>query len=299
MILVLAAICCFAALVVLVLAVTSPSTSRAEVSASLAYIRQSGRGSGLTTPTDAAFSSRVVAPALDRLRRLAVALSPAGTAAKFTRKLDLAGNPRGWTADRVLAYKGLGLVLAGAATLVLAPGALGFVYAALAAAAGFFAPDVWLYNTAIKRQDEIRKSLPDALDLLTVCVEAGLGFDAALSQVARNTRGPLAGEFYRVLQEIQIGKSRSESFSALSQRTTVAELHAFVSGLVQADALGIPIANVLREQAKEMRVKRHQRAEESAQKVALKIVFPMMLFIMPALFIVIMGPGAITYMQNF
>ena len=130
------------------------------------------------------------------------------------------------------------------------------------------------------------------MDLLTISVEAGLGFDAALSQVAKNTEGPLAGEFFRVLQEMQIGKTRAEAFRALAERTTVPELRAFVSSLVQADQFGIPIAKVLREQSKELRVKRRQVAEEKAQKVPVKIMVPLVLFIFPVIFIVILGPAA-------
>ena len=129
--------------------------------------------------------------------------------------------------------------------------------------------------------------------MLTVCVEAGLGFDAAILQVARSVEGPIAGEFARLLSEIQIGKSRAEAFAALGERSSVPEIKTFVSALVQADRLGLPIAVVLREQTKEMRIARRQRAEEKAQKVTVKILFPLLLCIFPALFIVIIGPGVI------
>jgi tight adherence protein C len=161
------------------------------------------------------------------------------------------------------------------------------------AAAGFFIPDLLVYNAGVKRQQLIRKALPDALDLLTVCVEAGLGFDAAVAQVARNTKGPVAEEFARVLQEMQFGMSRVQALRAMVNRATAPDLRTFVSALVQAAELGIPIADVLREQAREMRTKRRQRAEEQAQKVPVKILVPLILFIMPALFIVILGPGVI------
>jgi tight adherence protein C len=173
------------------------------------------------------------------------------------------------------------------------------MFGLLGALAGFFVPDVLVYNTGIKRQERIQKSLPDALDMLTVSVEAGLGFDAALAQVARNTEGPIAGEFLRVLQEMQIGKSRTEALRGLGERTTVMDMRTFTSSIVQADTLGIPIANVLREQAKEMRLKRHQRAEEQAQKVTVKIMFPVVLFILPALFVIVIGPGAISIVHLF
>ena len=160
-------------------------------------------------------------------------------------------------------------------------------------------PDLLLYNAGLKRQQALQRSTPDALDMLTVCVEAGLGFDAALSHVARNTRGPITGEFARILQEMQIGKSRTEAFQALAERTTVPELHTLVSALVQADNLGIPVANVLRSQSHEMRVKRRQRAEEQAQKIPVKILFPLIFCVFPALFVVILGPAGIQIASTF
>jgi tight adherence protein C len=212
------------------------------------------------------------------------------------RRLDLAGNPRGWTVERILATKAGGLC-AGVAfgILMLTTGRVlvGLLWLAGAAMAGFWLPDVLLYNSGLKRQEALRRSTPDALDMLTVCVEAGLGFDAGLAQVARNTDGPIAGEFARLLREMQIGKTRIVAFQDLAARTTVPELQIFVSALVQSDKLGIPLAGVLREQSAEMRLKRRQRAEEMAQKVPVKILFPLLLCIFPALFVVLIGPGAI------
>jgi tight adherence protein C len=230
------------------------------------------------------------------LRGLALRLSSTGISAKLQRRLDLAGNPRNWTPDRILAVKGLGLVLLGAIGVLLGlhRPALLILFAIVGAGIGFFLPDVLLYNAGLKRQTVIQSALPDAMDMLTVCVEAGLGFDAALAQVARNTAGPLAAELARALQEMQIGKSRTEALRAMADRTTVPELRAFVAALVQAGELGISIARVLREQASEMRMRRGQRAEEKAQKVPVKILFPLVLCLFPALFVIIIGPGAIT-----
>jgi tight adherence protein C len=235
------------------------------------------------------------------LRVLAVRLSPAGIATTLQRRLDLAGNPSRWTPDRILAAKGLGLFILGGLGGLYGLRTIGLLIAgaAVAATAGFFLPDILLYNAGVKRQEKIQKALPDALDLLTVCVEAGLGFDAALAQVARNTTGPLAAEFSRVLQEMQIGKSRSQALRAMTDRTTVPELRSFVSALVQAGELGITIAGVLREQAKEMRLRRRQRAEEKAQKVPVKILFPLVFCLFPSLFIVIIGPGGISIAHMF
>ena len=145
----------------------------------------------------------------------------------------------------------------------------------------------------------MRRTLPDTLDTLTVSVEAGLGFDAALAQVTRYGRGPLAGEFARVLQEMQIGRSRVDALRALAQRTNVTELKSFCAIVVQATELGVPIANVMREQSREMRIRRRQHAEELAQKIPVKILFPLIFCLFPALFIVVLGPGMIRILDTF
>jgi tight adherence protein C len=142
------------------------------------------------------------------------------------------------------------------------------------------------------------RSLSDAIDLLTISVESGLAFDAGLAQVARNTDGPLAAEFFRVLQEMQIGTGRLDAMRGMAERTNVPELKTLVGAMIQADAFGIPIANVLRVQSKEIRLKRSQRAEAAAQKVPVTILFPLIFCILPTLFIVILGPVAITLMQS-
>ena len=243
---------------------------------------------------------RLGLPLLNSMKAISYRLSPTGTADKMTRRLDLAGNPAGWTAERVMGGKGVALVVGALLGLLFGGLALkGMLFAGAGAALLFFLPDLLLMNMGMKRQDELRRGLADALDMLTVCVEAGQGFDAALMQVARSVDGPIAGEFARVLSEIQIGKSRGEAFSSLAARTTVPEAKNFVSALVQADRLGLPIANVLREQSNQMRLVRRQLAEEKAQKVPVKILFPMLLCIFPALFIVIIGPGAIRMMDAF
>jgi len=278
------------AIALLVVAVVPARSRERGVAHALATIDQSySQGSSAAADPDG-----LVLPGW--LRGLALRLSPSGTAGKLQRRLDLAGNPGRWTPDRILAVKGLGLIalaMLGALYGLHSP-ALLILCAAIGGAVGFFLPDVLLYNAGQKRQAKLQVALPDALDMLTVCVEAGLGFDAALAQVARNTHGPLAAEFARALQEMQIGKSRSQALRALADRTTVPEVRAFVSALVQAGDLGIPVARVLREQAKEMRVRRRQRAEGKAQQVPVKITFPLILCIFPALLVVVLGPGVIT-----
>ncbi len=280
------------AIAVTVIAVSSSRSSRRGLPVALAAIEQRYGRHGAP---GAESGSDLFGALPGWLRSLAGRLSPSSSSGSLQRRLDLAGNPARWTPDRILAVKGLGLVVLG-----MVGGLYGLhnlllliLYAGVAGAIGFFLPDVLLYNAGVKRQARIQVALPDALDMLTVCVEAGLGFDAALAQVARNTNGPLAAECARALQEMQIGKSRADALRAMVDRTNVHDLRAFVSALVQAGELGIAIAAVLREQAKEMRVKRRQLAEEKAQKVPVKILFPLVFCLFPGLFVVIIGPGII------
>jgi tight adherence protein C len=258
----------------------------------------------LLNDLDRPFKERVVKPGLARLIKTGRLLTPGSQLLRIRRRLEEAGSPDNWDVDRVLAYKVLG-VGAGAAVGFVGPLALGAqpiqaaTICAAAAVLGYFTPNMVVYQLAYNRAERLRRELPDALDLLTITVEAGLAFDAALAQVARNTTGPLASEFFRVLQEMQIGLGRAEALKALGERTNVAELRQFVTAMVQADAFGIPIAHVLRVQAKEMRVRRTQLAEERAQKVPVKILFPLIFGILPALIIVVLGPAAIDIFHNF
>lgn len=240
-------------------------------------------------------------PLMQRLRRLGLRLSPSGYADWLRRRLDLAGNPVSWPADRVLAFKGIGLV-AGLLLGALVGLGHGLILALLAvggAALGFFLPDALVYNIGDHRQSELLKGLPDALDMMTVCVEAGLGFDAALSRVALTLEGPIAVECSRVIQEMQFGMSRTQALRAMADRTSVAEIRSFVSAVVQSSELGISIGVVLREQAREMRIRRRQRAEEKAQKLQVKIVVPLVLCLLPALFIIVIGPGILNIVHAF
>ena len=285
------------AIAMLVVTVFPARSAQRGVGVALAAIEQrySRRGPGAERASDP------LAALPGWSRGLALRLSPSGIASTLQRRLDLAGNPGRWTPDRILAVKGLGmLVLALLGTLYgLHNFGLLILGAALGGTMGFFLPDVLLYNAAKKRQARIQATLPDALDMLTICVEAGLGFDAALGRVARNTKGPLAAEFARALQEIQIGKTRSAALRGVVDRTTVPELRAFVSAIVQASELGIAVARVLREQAKEMRLRRRQRAEEKAQKVPVKLMVPLIFCLLPALFVSAIGAGVITIAHTF
>ncbi|HET7474533.1 MAG TPA: type II secretion system F family protein [Dermatophilaceae bacterium] len=243
---------------------------------------------------DSAAADRLVKPVFAATHRLARSLVPSGEAQRIGHRLDVAGNPALWTVERILAVKGAGMLVAGLLGLVFAGlSPKGMLFVAAGAALGFYAPDIALVNAGQKRQEELRRGFAEALDMLTVCVEAGQGFDGALRQVAQSVTGPVGGEFSRVLQEIQIGKPRGEAFQSLSTRTSVGEVKTFVSALIQADRLGLPLGQVLREQAQQMRLVRRQRAEEKAQKVTVKILFPLLFCIFPTLMIVVMGPGII------
>jgi tight adherence protein C len=237
------------------------------------------------------------------MTKLGRAATSGRSLARLRRWLDYAGNPPYWTVDRVFEIKGLSLIVAGSvgvvAGLALGGGIGGLIGGVIAAAVGFYVPDVVVYDLGDRRQEKIRLTLPDILDTLTVSVEAGLGFDAALSQISRYARGPLGGEIARVLQEMQIGRSRVDALRALGKRTNVVELRSFCAIVVQATELGVPIANVLREQSREMRIRRRQHAEELAQKVPIKILFPLIFCLFPALFIVVLGPGLINILGIF
>lgn len=217
---------------------------------------------------------------------------------EIEQQIGYAGNPPMWNVENVLAMKVFsvlgGVVIGG--VLALQGSSNGLLAGAAVALIGYELPDLALRNLASGRQKTIQKTLPDTLDLLTVTVEAGLAFDAAVSQVTANTSGPLAGELQRYLQEKQIGLSSREALESLSRRTSVEELKSFTTALLQADKIGISIGPVLRELTSEMRIKRRQRAQEKAQQVPVKILVPLILFIFPVFMIVILGPAAISAM---
>lgn len=250
------------------------------------------------------FQDRVLGPLVDRTVGVGKKLTPADHNQRIRQKLEIAGNPPGWTVDRVTSLKFVGFVAMLVISLIIAT-LFGFglglmlVFCIGAAVIGYMGPNLYLYQKGYDRTNAMQRAIPDALDLLTISVESGLGFDAALAQVARNTDGPLAQEFARVLQEMQIGMGRGAALRALGDRTNVDEIKGFVSAMVQADALGIPIAQVLRVQSREIRTKRRQRAEEKAQKVAVKILVPLIFCILPCLFIAVLGPAGISMVEAF
>ncbi len=304
MLLLLGMVLVAAALLLVTLATASRSDSQSGVVKSLAVLEaMSTAPAELTAELDRPFADRVLEPLQARALHLGRRLSGAETANTLRRKLELAGNPAGWTVDRVLALKVIGAVVGGLLGLLVflatgwAPTTKIVVVLGLVVA-GYFAPNLYLYQTSYDRQERIQKELADAVDLLTISVESGLAFDSALQQVSVNTEGPLAEEFARVLREMQIGQGRSVALRALADRTNQPDLRSLVSALVQADAFGIPIAQVLRIQSSEMRTKRRQRAEEKAQQVPVKITVPLIFCILPCLFIAVMGPAALSVMEN-
>jgi tight adherence protein C len=292
----------FVAIAMVSMAISKPQP--VGVNRSIAVLEaMSSAPSELTVELNRPFAERVLQPLQTRALKVGKRLTGADSAERIRRKLDLAGNPRALTVDRIIAGKVIGAVI-GPVAAITVTAVLGtsltmrIVIVAAGLAVGYLAPNLYLYQVAHDRSARMQRELPDAIDLMTICVESGLGFDAAVQQVAKNTEGPLADEFARVLREMQIGQSRSDSLRALSDRTNVPEVKTFVGAMVQADAFGIPIAQVLRVQSSEIRVKRRQRAEEKAQQVPVKITIPLIFCILPCLFVAVMGPAAISVMDN-
>jgi tight adherence protein C len=253
---------------------------------------------------DQNFGSRVLIPIVSKAGLFARRVTPVDARDRIDKKLLLAGSPAGWDAERVLAFKIIGAVGGFILSLVLfqlislSP-FIQIVATALLTFVGFIAPDSVLNSRVEDRKKEILRTLSDTLDLLTISVEAGLSLNAAIAMVVRNVPGVLSAEFARMLQEIQLGVPRSDAFRHLSERTDVEELNAFALAMVQADVFGVSIASVLRTQAAQLRIKRRQAIEAKAAQTPVKIVFPLILCVLPALFVVIVGPGAIQIVKSF
>ena len=228
-------------------------------------------------------------------------VTPDGEAKRARRLLEIAGYPRNLTLSKILSAK---LVLAGVAALlglVLLTddaGLLTWLLVPAAVLAAYRVPEAILWGRGQERQKTIMHELPDVLDQMTIAVAAGLGFEAALARAAANGRGPLADELSRTLHDVAVGRPRREAYNALVNRTDVVDLKRFVAAVNQADAYGIAIADVLKGQAQEMRVKRRQRAEEQAMKVPVKVNFPLMLCFLPALLLTVVGPAVLGLMSS-
>lgn len=248
-------------------------------------------------------TDRIFVPMLRGVGNFVTRLAPQSTLERTAQQLRLAGSPRNMSAAEFWAIRG-------AATLVLA--ALAFImmlrtdtetsrrilYTILFAGVGFMLPQLWLRSVIDRRKTEIIKKLPDALDLMTICVDAGLTFDGAMDKVYQKWTDPLSLEFGRVIYEMQLGKSRRQALRDMVERIDVADVTSFVASVLQADQLGVSIGKVLRIQSEQMRVRRRQRAEEKAQQAPIKMLFPMVFLIFPAMFIVLLGPAGFQIIRS-
>jgi tight adherence protein C len=242
------------------------------------------------------FRERVIQPMVTKVLGFFARLTPARNVEDMRHKLELAGRPGGWTVTQLAGMKVLAALLAGALGLLLTmfgdlPLANRLLLIAAIAGLGYYLPNFWLNWRTGRRKHDLLRALPDGLDMLNVCVGAGLGFDAALSRVGEIWHTPLADEFNRVVAETRLGKPRRQALLDFASRTEVLEIENFVATIVQADQLGVSIAKVLRSQAEQMRIVRRQRAEELARQATIKLLFPMVFLIFPALLAVLLGPA--------
>ena len=236
------------------------------------------------------------------IEKIGYRLTPAAYVLKLDHLLSLAGRPANLPLGRLLAAKpalGLTGVLLGLFLSSIGTTPLLKLVGIFVALLGYFIPDLMLYSKGQERQKAMQLELANTLDQMLISVEAGLGFEGAMARAGENGKGPLAEELVRTLQDMQVGLSRRESYLALAERTNIPELRSFVQAVVQADTYGIAISRVLRVQAKVMRVKRRQRAEEKAMKLPVMILFPLLFFIFPVLFIAILGPAVINTIETF
>jgi tight adherence protein C len=249
------------------------------------------------------FSRRILVPMINASAGFASRFTPQRTMEATRHKLEMAGNPNNWSPAQFVGVRGLAALLLGGLLLVLTMlstiGPLQRILLVLVMTLlGFMLPSIWLSRRIRRRQNEIVKTLPDAIDLLTISVEAGLPFDGAMQRVADKWNNEISRAFGRVLTEIRVGKSRRDALRDMSDRCEVPDVTSFVAALVQADQLGISIAKVLRIQSEQMRIKRRQRAEEKAHQAPVKMLIPMTFLIFPSIWIVIIGPAVIILKQS-
>jgi len=251
------------------------------------------------------FTERVVYPLARKLGEFTMKFTPQNWLNNISRKLELSGSPSKMDPTIFLSSQFITAVIFGGITLVFMifltssfPAGQIFLFTLVMTLVGFFLPQFQLSTKITKRQKAIRKAMPDALDLLTICVEAGLGFDAALSKVTEKWDTPLARSFQRVIQEIQLGKLRREALRDMADNIGLTEMTSFVAAVIQSEQLGVSLAKVLRIQADQMRIKRRQMAEEEAHKAPVKMLIPMALLIFPSLLIVLFVPAILTVLQS-
>ena len=236
------------------------------------------------------------------LGRLSGWLTPRGTVTRLNRLAGTAGRPAAWPVPRLVAAKLVLVLVAGSLGLLVVsggPSTLTVGMAIVVTLVAYFLPELLLYSRGQERQQAIQLELPDTLDQMTIAVEAGLGFESAMARAGANGKGPLAEELVRTLQDIAVGQPRRGAYMALAERTGVQDLRRFIRAVVQADQYGVSIADVLRTQAQEMRLKRRQRAEEKAMQIPVKVIFPLILCILPTLFIVLLGPAVMDIVATF
>jgi len=246
------------------------------------------------------FFERVMRPLIKRLSRLGRQGDSGGIIARTDAKLEKAGYPGGLRGPDWMGVKLLSTIVLAIALffvgLAMGGPTLGFLFAVVGAAFGFILPEFWLGRRIQARSMAMVLQLPDALDLLTISVEAGLGFDAALAKVVEKMEGPLVNEFRQALAEIRMGRTRRDALRDVVARADAQPVSNFIGAIVQAEQLGVPIAKVLQIQSQQLRVERRQRAEEAAAKAPVKMLFPMVGCIFPTIFIVILGPAIVTVM---
>ncbi len=248
------------------------------------------------------FTQRVLMPIVRVPVKQMARLMPTAMLERLQQRLIIAGEPMELQGFLTLQFISIVMFTGLPILLFMSSGSVGMVQIGLTGAfivVGFMMPQMWLKQRVGARQTHIIKSLPDAFDLITTCVEAGLGLDAALSRVAEKVEGPFADELKRTLRDIGLGKQRREALKELGARTGVPDLVTFVNAVIQAEQMGSSVGTVLRVQAEQLRVRRRQRAEEQAYKAPVKMIFPLILCIFPTLFIVILGPAVITIMNDF
>jgi tight adherence protein C len=246
------------------------------------------------------FSERIIFPLARKMGEMATRFTPQNALQNTMRKLELAGNPGRMEPSMVLLMQfGAAVLFGGLLVMVFTVANTNWPFSRIAlivvgfTVLGFYFPQLWLQSKINKRQKEVRLGMPDALDLLTICVEAGLGFDAAMAKVAEKWTNELSLSFGRVIREIQLGKLRREAMRDMAERVGISELTSFVAAVIQSEQLGVSMAKVLRIQSDQMRIKRRQMAEEEAHKAPIKMLIPMALLIFPSLMIVLLTPAAL------
>lgn len=296
----LAAVSVFAAIFALVLALRGAD---AKLQSRLAALQGQPRSAEPEVAEHLSATQRLLLPMTQAPVQLMRRMMPTAFLERVQMRLVVAGEPM--TLNAYLMFQ-----VVSAATFLLLPllivmgggiglGPMSFLLIAMFAAVGLFLPSMWLRQRVGQRQGLIIKKLPDSFDLITTCVEAGLGLDASLARVAEKVEGPFADELRRTLREIALGKMRRDALRELGDRTGVPDLITFVNAIIQAELMGSSVGAVLRVQSAQMRVRRRQRAEEQAYKAPVKMIFPLVLCIFPTLFIVILGPAVITIMKDF